>query len=72
MYLNWWILTDTEVVSRLMDTKGNKGWIRIDTDLRKLIGVRHLLHIYISGQFLRLSTIGRTIVSLWLRFTRAM
>jgi len=30
MYLNWWILTDTEDVSQLVDTDGYGGCISID------------------------------------------
>ena len=41
LILTWRIRTG--VVSQLIDTDGYRGCIWIDTDLRKLIGVRHSL-----------------------------
>ena len=40
-----------EVVSRLIDTDGYGACIGTDTDLRKLIGVRHLLHLSLCNRY---------------------
>ena len=41
--------SSTEVISRVIDTDGYGAGIQIDTDLRNIIGVRHLLQdIYLN------------------------
>ena len=42
-------LSSTEVISRVLDTDGYGAGIQIDTDLRNIIGVKHLLQdIYLN------------------------
>ena len=58
--------SSTEVVSRSIDTDGYGACIRTDTDLRKLNGVRHLLH-FMQWLFLDILSLSAVKIN-WKKF----